>query len=1052
MANIDYVKNAWLNLTQEEYEGSFNTYDFMLNGSEDFHYRLSYIMSNPEYFSFTVKSVLGIELLPIQCAILEEIWKRKFPMLIATRGFSKSYMLSIYSILRALLLDGRKIVIVGGGFRQSKILFEYMETMWNNSPLLRSMCDDRSGPKKDTDRYSLRINNSIIVALPLGDGSRIRGQRAHDIISDEFACLQKGSLVETGNGLIRIEDFDSARGIYLPTGDNINKYESPSKFIKTPKTDVYEVKLENGYVIRCSNKHQLMTPNGWKNVLSLQDGDWIEKTPKNISKKFGDDNIDKNIAWLLGVLISEGSIVDRKRISISTTDFNLVKKIVKIFGWKFSERPAYIDKRGWVCKKSYTIYTDDEIFRNKLYLLGLDYSYAEDKIIPYSILKSNKKTLLHFLNGLFDGDGSCFYWKDRGKENLIGLAYYSVSERLCRDVQIIANKLGFDGYINNRDSEISNKKQWFVRWNNENALEFSKLLKINRFENILNNCQIPKKPKHITYDKSRNKWKVQIKYLDKFIQKRFKTKIEAEDFLEIIKNKIQYSKIVSIKKLDIKEHLYDYYLPITHSFYAEGYRQHNTIPKDIFETVVSGFGVVSSSPIEGVKKAAAKKKAEEEGIILEKEQLDYYGSTIPNQIILSGTAYYDFNHFADYWKKWRKIIKSKGDISKLGEIFSEGVPPNFKWSDYSVIRIPYELVPEGFMDPEMVARSKATVHSGIYMMEYGAVFTKDSQGFFKRSLIQSCVPSIDNIMRDSKNEEINFNSLLIGDKNKKYIFGVDPASEVDNFSIVIIELNGDHRRVVYCWTTNRSQHKDLQKVGLSTEKDFYAYCTRKIRDLMKRFPCYRIAMDAQGGGIAIMEALHDSDKIQEGENLIWPVIDEDKPSDTDDEKGLHILEMCQFAKYEWLAEANHGLKKDLEDKVLIFPSFDNSTIGLATADDILKSRTNDTLEDCVLDIEELKEELSLIEMSQTPNGRDKWDTPEVILGAGKKKRLRKDRYSSLLMANMAARIIDRTKTPEEYQFYGGFSDSLGKSKGSSPNQKMYNAPNWFSDSMNGVYY
>ena len=42
----------------------------------------------------------------------------------------------------------------------------------------------------------------------------------------------------------------------------------------------------------------------------------------------------------------------------------------------------------------------------------------------------------------------------------------------------------------------------------------------------------------------------------------------------------------------------------------------------------------------------------------------------------------------------------------------------------------------------------------------------------------------------------------------------------------------------------------------------------------------------------------------------------------------------------------------------------------------LKQRVYDTLEECVLDIEELKDELSMIQMTQTPSGRDKWDTPE----------------------------------------------------------------------------
>ena len=115
-------------------------------------------------------------------------------------------------------------------------------------------------------------------------------------------------------------------------------------------------------------------------------------------------------------------------------------------------------------------------------------------------------------------------------------------------------------------------------------------------------------------------------------------------------------------------------------------------------------------------------------------------------------------------------------------------------------------------------------------------------------------------------------------------------------------------------------------------------------------------MDAQGGGIAVMEALHDKDKIQGGEVALWPIIDEDKEKDTDGEPGLHVLEMIQFAKSDWVVEANHGMRKDFEDKALLFPYFDSATIGLAISDDKIKDRKYDTLEDCVMEIEELKDE------------------------------------------------------------------------------------------------
>ena len=655
-AKLKKIDEAWLGLDSVESD-LFNPMSVLNIQSDDFNMHLAWLMTKPEYLSFFCHHILNIQLLPSQSLVLKEVWERKFPMLIASRGFGKSFMLSLYAILRALILPQRKIVIVGAAFRQSKVLFEYMETIWRNSPMLRDICDGDSGPRRDTDRCTLRLNDSTVTCLPLGDGQKIRGQRANDIIADEFA----------------------------------------------------------------------------------------------------------------------------------------------------------------------------------------------------------------------------------------------------------------------------------------------------------------------------------------------------------------------------------------------------SIPREIFENVVAGFAAVSSNPVENVKRMAAEEKAKELGIELNSEVQEVKKD---NQIVLSGTAYYDFNHFATYWKKWKSIIKSKGEKSKLREIFGEDPPDNFDWTQYSIIRMPYELLPKGFMDADQVARSKATVHTGIYQMEYGACFTRDSQGFFKRSLIESCVVGQEDEIKNSNGDVINFEAVLMGDKDKKYIFGVDPASEVDNFSIVVLEVNADHRRIVHCWTTTRSEHKEKVKKGYSSESDFYSYCARKIRDLMKLFPCIHIAMDAQGGGVAVMESLHDNDKIKDGEIPIWPVIDDNKEKDTDGERGLHILEMCQFAKYDWLSEANHGLRKDFEDKALLFPAFDPLTFTISEHEDNTKARMFDTLEECVLDIEELKDELSMIQMTQTTSGRDRWDTPQVVVGTGKKSKMRKDRYSALLMANMSARVLQRTPTQAEYEFYGGFATGGHKQK---TDEKLYNGPSWFADNMKNVY-
>jgi len=87
-------------------------------------------------------------------------------------------------------------------------------------------------------------------------------------------------------------------------------------------------------------------------------------------------------------------------------------------------------------------------------------------------------------------------------------------------------------------------------------------------------------------------------------------------------------------------------------------------------------------------------------------------------------------------------------------------------------------------------------------------------------------------------------------------------------------------------------------------------------------------------------------------------------------------------------------------------------------------------------------------MSQTPAGRDKWDTPEVKTIGGKKGRLRKDRYSALLMANMTARTIQRTPVPPTYDTIGGFVGDHQQEKLEGP---MYMGPQWFTEQMKDIY-
>jgi hypothetical protein len=591
-----------------------NPYDL-----ENPHIHLLKIFRNPEYLYFTCKHLFGIELLPFQLVILEELWKRPFPMLIASRGASKSFCLALYAMIRAFISQGSKLILVGSSFRQSKVLFEYCEAIWSNALVLQSIIGFKSpggrknGPRRDIDRCEMVMGDSVIISLPIGNGDKIRGQRGSHLIVDEF----------------------------------------------------------------------------------------------------------------------------------------------------------------------------------------------------------------------------------------------------------------------------------------------------------------------------------------------------------------------------------------------------RSVPVEVFENVISGFAAVSSSPIEKVKDSRRIKILKSLGYWTEEQASEYMSQKRGNQLIIGGTPGYDFEPFADYWKRYKSIVESKGDKAKLEEIFAGEIPEAFNWKDYSVIRIPYELVTEmapGFMDEKTVMRFKLTAHASMYMMEYGAVYPKDSAGFYKRSLIESCVTKLP--IKTTGGTLVKFHPSLTGDRNLQYVIAIDPASEHDNFSVLVLELHPDHRRIVYCWTTTKKLHRRRLKEGLTQESDFYGYCARKVRDLMTVFPCLRIVCDSQGGGVAVEEALHDTAKLREGEAPIWQIVEEDF-KESDAYAGLHLLQMVNFADAAYTNEANHGLKKDMEDKFLLFPYFDALSLGFAEVEDEESERLYDTLQACVLEIEELKDELCQIEHTRTATGRDRWDTPEVKLHGSKKGRLRKDRYSALLMANMA---------------------------------------------------
>lgn len=484
-----------------------------------------------------------------------------------------------------------------------------------------------------------------------------------------------------------------------------------------------------------------------------------------------------------------------------------------------------------------------------------------------------------------------------------------------------------------------------------------------------------------------------------------------------------------------------------------------SIPKEIFDNVVFGFASVSSAPAEKVKQMKQIRLLKAMGQWTKENEDKFRKASRGNQVVLSGTADYTFGHFYKTYTMYRDVIKAGDNPQKMREN-EEKNNVGMKASDCCVMRLPATILPEGFMDDKILAMARANATLSTYLKEYDATFPDDSDGFYKMSLVQSCVCPI---KTQDNEEDISFDPVIHGAAGYKYVLSIDPASEKDKLAISILECHPNHRRIVYMWSIRRTDHKERVARKIVQEHDYFQYIARKVRDLMKVFNIVEIACDAGGGGIAIEEAL--STQPEDASELpiyrIKDPIEEKNPKPTDYMQGLHILNMIQFSSAEWVANANHSLKLDLEQKTLIFPYHDLVSEEIAIEDDKQSGRViiekgkeirlHDSLTSVYEEIEDLKKELVSISYSKTPAGREKWDLPKYKGPDGKFITETKDRYSALLMANASARLItafDKLPPPKEQKIFGGKVSEFANRR--TPDADFYvNMPGWIKNSCQG---
>jgi len=154
-----------------------------------------------------------------------------------------------------------------------------------------------------------------------------------------------------------------------------------------------------GGIVKCTSNHSLLDAN--KKVINASNVKLEDKLAlgefkipeKNIS-------INKNIAYLLGLLVAEGCVKEDRRVEITNTNLKLIKKAAKIYDKFFTGYTTIKQDKENLFKISFN---GNPWFAK--YIRSLIYTKYGDKKVPKEILNSPIIIMLEFLKGYNDGDG-----------------------------------------------------------------------------------------------------------------------------------------------------------------------------------------------------------------------------------------------------------------------------------------------------------------------------------------------------------------------------------------------------------------------------------------------------------------------------------------------------------------------------------------------------------------------------------------------------------------------------------------------------------------------
>lgn len=147
----------------------------------------SYYRHNPDKFA---EEYLHIQLKKFQRILLVMMFYCTIFVLVACRGIGKTYISSIYCVIRCILYPGTRICIASGTRGQAiNVLEKIMQELMPSSPELQAEIDEKKTKMNGTNALIVFKNTSVIKVVTASDSSR--GNRCNVLLLDEYRLISK---------------------------------------------------------------------------------------------------------------------------------------------------------------------------------------------------------------------------------------------------------------------------------------------------------------------------------------------------------------------------------------------------------------------------------------------------------------------------------------------------------------------------------------------------------------------------------------------------------------------------------------------------------------------------------------------------------------------------------------------------------------------------------------------------------------------------------------------------------------------------------------------